>query len=56
MGEGNTKLEIVGHGTDNSLSMVEPADEQEEYEALIYPQNADKRRIQARKVSYARYR
>ena len=28
----------------------------EEYEALIYPQNADKRRIQARKVSYARYR
>jgi dynein heavy chain len=36
--------------------MVEPADEQEEYEALIYPQNADKRRIQARKVSYARYR
>ena len=37
MGEGNTKLEIVGHGSDNSLSMVEPADEQEEYEALIYP-------------------
>lgn len=39
-----TKLDIVGSAGDN-FSMVEPADEQEEYEALIYPQNADKRRI-----------
>jgi len=49
-----TKLDIVGAQSDG-FAMVEPADEQEEYEALIYPQNADKRRIQARKVSYARY-
>jgi hypothetical protein len=50
-----TKLDIVGNQSDG-FAVVEPADEQEEYEALIYPQNADKRRIQARKVSYARYR
>jgi hypothetical protein len=56
MGDNGTKLDIVGSGPDNIFAMVEPADEQEEYEALIYPQNADKRRIQARKVSYARYR
>ena len=56
MDGGNTKLDIVGAGPDGMFAMVEPADEQEEYEALIYPQNADKRRIQARKTSYARYR
>jgi dynein heavy chain len=55
MNEGGTKLDIVGSSS-GALALVEPADEQEEYEALIYPQNADKRRIQARKVSYARYR
>jgi|APSaa5957512535_1039671.scaffolds.fasta_scaffold115930_1 dynein heavy chain len=54
MNEGGTKLDIVGQNT--GMLMIEPADEQEEYEALIFPQNADKRRIQARKVSYARYR
>jgi len=56
MDNGSTKLDIVGQGQDNIFAMVEPASEQEEYEALIYPQNADKKRIQARKVSYARYR
>jgi len=56
MGDTGTKLDIAGSGPDGIFAMVEPADEQEEYEALIYPQNADKRRIQARKVSYARYR
>lgn len=45
MDTGNTKLDIVGSGPDNIFSMVEPASEQEEYEALIYPQNADKKRI-----------
>ena len=55
MNEGGTKLDIVG-SSNSSMALVEPADEQEEYEALIFPQNADKRRIQARKVSYARYR
>jgi hypothetical protein len=29
-----------------------PADEQEEYDAIMIPKNADKKRIQARKVSY----
>jgi hypothetical protein len=42
MDGGNTKLDIVGAGPDGMFAMVEPADEQEEYEALIYPQNADK--------------
>jgi len=56
MNDQGIKLDIVGQAPDGMFSMVEPADEQEEYEALIYPQNADKRRIQARKVSYARYR
>lgn len=56
MNQGGTKLDISGLGQEGSFGLVEPADEQEEYEALIYPQNADKRRIQARKVSYARYR
>jgi hypothetical protein len=37
MGEDSSKLEIIGHGSDNALSKVEPADEQEKYEALIYP-------------------
>ena len=37
MGEDSTKLEIVGHGSVNALSIVEPADEQEKHEALIYP-------------------
>ena len=55
MGDGNTKLDIVGN-KDGIFAMSEPADEQEEYEALLYPQNADKKRIQARKISYARYR
>lgn len=46
----------MSQNNDGSSNLIEPADEQEEYEALLYPQNADKRRIQARKVSYARYR
>lgn len=56
MDNSSTKLDIVGNGADNIFSMVEPATEQEEYEALIYPQNADKKRITARKISYKRYR
>lgn len=52
---GKHKLNLVNNSQDG-LQMVKPATEQEEYEALIYPQNADKRKIQARKVSYARYR
>ena len=55
MGDGNTKLDVIGN-KDGIFAMSEPADEQEEYEALLYPQNADKKRIQARKISYARYR
>lgn len=47
-------MDIVG--AEGTFGMVEPADGQEEYNALFYPQNVDKRRIQARKVSYARYR
>ena len=35
---------------------MEPADETEEYEAVMNPKNSDKKRIQARKVSYQRYR
>ena len=54
MGEkSGTKLDSAGSG---GAAAVEPADEQEEYEALIYPQNADPKRIKARKVSYTRYR
>lgn len=45
-----TKLDIVGNED------VEPADEREEYEAIMNPKAADKRRVQARKVSYQRYR
>lgn len=56
MGENTTKLDLVGAGSDSAFSMIEPADAQEEYNALFYPQNIDKKRIQARKVSYARYR
>jgi hypothetical protein len=41
---GNTKLDIVGSG-DGMGAVVEPADGQEEYEALLHPQNADPRRI-----------
>jgi dynein heavy chain len=52
--DAGTKLEGIGNQA--IIAMAEPADEQEEYEALIYPQNADKKRIQARKVSYSRYR
>ncbi len=37
MNEGGTRLDIVGSGPDGIFDMVEPADEQEEYEALIYP-------------------
>lgn len=48
--ETGTKLDIVGNDD------VEPADEKEEYEALMIPGKSDKRRIQARKVSYSRYR
>ena len=35
MNEGGTKLDIVGQNT--GMLMIEPADEQEEYEALIFP-------------------
>lgn len=45
-----TKLDIVGSED------VEPATEEEEYQAIINPKQADKRRVQARKVSYQRYR
>ena len=44
-GEGIQKLDIVGQGSQNAYSLVEPADGQEEYNALFYPQNIDKRRI-----------
>lgn len=37
MNEGGHKLDIVGSNQDGIMTMVEPADEQEEYEALIYP-------------------
>jgi hypothetical protein len=54
MGEkGGTVLDSIGSG---AAGLVEPADEQEEYEALVHRQNADPRRIKARKVSYTRYR
>ena len=45
-----TKLDIVNEND------IQPADEQEEYEACINPAGADPRRIKARKVSYNRYR
>lgn len=35
---------------------MEPADEHEEYESVLNPKNSDRRRIQARKISYQRYR
>ena len=56
MGDGDNKLDVSGQGPDGIFELVEPADEQEEYEALFFPQNADKRRIQLRKQSYLRYR
>lgn len=53
MNHGVTKLSITGGGgADPTLAAIEPADGQEEYNALFYPQSVDKRRIQARKVSY----
>ena len=45
-----TKLDIV------SNEDVEPADEKEEYENAVNPKTGDKKRIQARKISYHRYR
>jgi len=51
MNGGGSKLD---NGAEDDI--IEPADEQEEYEALLYPQNADKKRIVARKTSYTRYR
>lgn len=42
---GDSKMDVLGQSNDQTASLVEPADEQEEYEALLYPQNADKRRI-----------
>lgn len=45
-----TKLDIVG------IDDVEPASESEEYDSLMNPKNADKKRVQARKISYQRYR
>jgi hypothetical protein len=45
MGENTTKLDLVGAGSDSAFSMIEPADAQEEYNALFYPQNIDKKRI-----------
>lgn len=48
--ETGTKLDIVKEGE------AEPADESEEYDSVMNPQNADPRRINARRVSYNRYR
>ena len=48
--ETGTKLDIAKE-TD-----IQPADEAEEYDAVMHPQNADPRRINARRVSYNRYR
>ena len=45
-----TKLDIV------SEKDIEPADEAEEYEAVMNPHEADLRRVHARKTSYHRYR
>lgn len=48
--ESGTKLDIV------SERDVEPADEKEEYESVLAPAHADQNRINARRVSYHRYR
>jgi hypothetical protein len=48
--ETGTKLDIVKEGE------AEPADEAEEYDSVMNPHNADGRRINARRVSYNRYR
>lgn len=48
--ETGTKLDIVNEND------IQPADEQEEYEAVMHPQQADPRRIKARRTSYNRYR
>ena len=48
--EAKTKLDIVKEGE------AEPADEAEEYDSVMHPKNADPSRINARKVSYNRYR
>jgi len=48
--ETGTKLDIVKEGE------AEPADEAEEYDAVMHPQGADPHRINARRVSYNRYR
>jgi dynein heavy chain, axonemal len=45
-----TKLDIINNDD------VEPADEREEYKAIMHPDEADRRRVQARRVSYQRYR
>jgi dynein heavy chain len=45
-----TKLDII------SEHDAEPADELEEYDAVMQPANADPRRIQARRESFSRYR
>lgn len=47
--ETGTKLDII------SESNLQPADEAEEYDGVINPQNADPRRINARRVSYNRF-
>lgn len=48
MDSGDSKTDILGQSNDQAVTLIEPADEQEEYESLLYPQNADKRRIKAR--------
>ena len=48
--ESGTKLTIVNEFT------VPPADEREEYDAIMDPDNADPNRINARRNSYHRYR
>lgn len=48
--ETGTKLDIVKEGE------AEPADEAEEYDAVMHPQHADPHRVNARRVSYNRYR
>ena len=50
LSEVGTKLDIVQDGE------VQPADEAEEYDGYMNPQNADVRRINARRVSFNRYR
>jgi hypothetical protein len=41
-----TKLDIVNNED------VEPADEREEYKAVMHPEEGDRKRVQARRVSY----